>query len=202
MNKWMIPLFAALAALLASLFVYDSLPADMAVHFNNADEPDNFMSKPIAAFLNPVLIVFISWTILFSLRFEKDENRRAKAEATLPSVAAVVSLLLLAVHGAILAYNLGYDVSASAFAAFIVGSVFILIGNLLPRMPQGTYKWPKLSDTAHRELSRFQGRLMVIAGFILVAAAFLPNAYIPPVMFTLLACFILATAGKLIGVSR
>ncbi|MCR2804086.1 DUF1648 domain-containing protein [Paenibacillus soyae] len=202
MNKWIVPLFAVLAALLAGIFTYDSLPAEMAVHFNAADEPDNYISKPIALLVNPVIILFVTWSTFFTLRFEKDENKRAKGEATLPSVAGVVSLLLLAVQGAIIAYNLGYDISASAFAAFIVGSVFLLIGNLLPRMPQGTASWPKLSETAHRELARFQGRIMVIAGFLLIAASFLPKAYISPILFTLLACFIIATAGKLIGIVR
>ncbi|MEK3883623.1 DUF1648 domain-containing protein [Paenibacillus sp. PL2-23] len=202
MNKWIIPLFSAFAALLASLLVYDSLPADMAVHFSAANEPDNYMRKSFGAFLSPVLIVFVAWTVLFTARFEKDENKRAKAEAAMPTVAAAVSLLLLAIHGAILAFNLGYDISPFTVAAFAVGGVFLIIGNLLPRMPQGSTQWPRLSDASQRKFARFQGRLMVVTGFLLIVTAFLPKAYVPIIVLSLIACFALITIAALVGLSR
>lgn len=202
MNKWLLPLAATLAAVLISIFTYDSLPSEMAVHFDSGDNPDNWMSKPIAAFLSPVLILFISWTVIFSTRFEKDESKRARAEATLPTVAGAVSLMLLAMHGSIIAFNLGYDISSSTVASFIVGGVFIVMGNLLPRLPQGTFQWPKLPDDKHRQLARFQGKLMFFSGFILILAAFLPKTYTLPVFIAVLACFLTVTIIKSIVAIR
>lgn len=202
MNKWLLPLAATLAAVLISIFTYDSLPAEMAIHFDSSDNPDNWVSKPIGAFLSPVLILFISWTVIFSMRFEKDESKRARAEAALPTVAGAVALMLLAAHGSIIAFNLGYDISASTVASFIVGGVFIVLGNLLPRLPQGTFQWPKLPEVKHRQIARFQGKLMFFSGFIFILVAFLPKAYSLPVFITVLACFVVITIIKSIVAIR
>jgi uncharacterized membrane protein len=202
MKKWLLPLASTLAAVLISVFTYNSLPAEMAVHFDSADNPDNWVSRPIGAFLSPVLILFISWTVIFSIRFEKDENKRARTEAALPTVAGAVSLLLLAVHGSIIAFNLGYDIRASTIASFIVGGVFIVLGNLLPRLPQGSFQWPKLSDHKHRQIARFQGKLMVFSGLIFILLAFLPSAYSLPAFIAVLACFIAVTIVKFIAAVR
>lgn len=197
MNKWLLPLASTLAAVLLSIFTYDSLPAEIAVHFDSADNPNNWMSKPIGAFLLPVLILFTSWLVIFTVRFEKDENKRARSEATLPTIASVMSLMMLAVHCSIIAFNLGYDISASAITAFIVGGVFIVLGNLLPRLPQGSLQWPKLPDHKHRRIASFQGKLMVVSGIIFILLAFLPDAYTLPAFITFLTCFIAITAVKI-----
>lgn len=202
MNKWLIPLASTLAAVLISVFTYNSLPAEIAVHFDSADNPDNWVSKPVGAFLSPAFILVMSWIVMFSTRFEKDENKRARAEAALPTVAGTVSLMLLAAHGSIIAFNLGYDIRSSAVASFIVGAVFIVLGNLLPRLPQGRYQWPKLPDHKQRQFARFQGKLMFFSGVIFIVLAFLPGSYSTPVFLAVLACFIAVTIVKAVTAVR
>lgn len=193
MKKWFLPIASAVTAVLLSLAVYDNLPAEMAVHFNAAENPDNWFSKPFGAFFMPLLILFVSWLTLYIIKFEKDARKRSRAEMTVPAIVGALSLTLFAVHAFILSYNLGYAVSVAAFASVTVGGMFILIGNLVPRLPQSSYTWPKIPEQAQRKLARFQGRLMFVLGIGFMLLALLPQAFILPAFIGLLACFLFMT---------
>jgi uncharacterized membrane protein len=202
MKKWIFPALSVITAALISIISYERLPERMAVHFSASEMADNWMNKPFATFLLPATIVFITLIVLFSTRFEKDENKRRRMEATIGSVVAIVSATLLAVHIFVIAYNLGYEVSVAVTATLIVGFVFILIGNLLPRLPQGSMQWPKLPEPTQRNFSRFLGRLMMIVGFVFVLLFLLPTSYIFPIFFSFLMIFIIILIGSTIRFMR
>jgi uncharacterized membrane protein len=127
------------------------------------------------------------------VKFEKDENKRRRTEAVIGSITAIVSVLLLAVHVFIIAYNLGYEYGVATFATIMTGALFIMLGNLVPRLPQGSMKWPVLPGPVFQKLSRFHGQLMVILGCIFLLVAVLPSNSILPLFFLLLASFIIST---------
>ncbi|ALS25502.1 hypothetical protein IJ21_00470 [Paenibacillus sp. 32O-W] len=202
MRKWTFPLLSAVAATVVSLTVYADLPERMALHFSGSGSPDNWGGKPFGAFALPVLILLLSALIIFSVKLEKDENKRRRTEASIGAIAAVVSAVLLAVHLFIVAYNLGYDLSAAHFAAVIVGILFILMGNMAPRLTQGPLQWPKLPKHIMRKAFRFQGRVMLVLGFAFILLAWLPQSYILPAFFGLIVLFILITGGSIMFFAR
>lgn len=194
MKKWIIPVLFAVAAAIASFWNYDSLPESMVVHFGTDESPDRWMSRPFGAFLLPILILAIPFLLSLSIRMERNENKRVRAEASIGSVMAIVSFVLISVHVNLLAYNLGYKIGVASFATVIVGIMFVLLGNLLPKLP-GTKQWPKLTDDAQRKASRLQGRFMVGMGFVFILMALLPGKFLLPGFFLALAVFILVTIG-------
>jgi uncharacterized membrane protein len=202
MRKWIFPTLSAIAAVVVSIVTYERLPAEMAVHFGSSETPNDWMIKPMGAFLLPALIVFVSLMVWLGIKFEKDENKRRRIEATIGSVMAVVSATLLAVHIFIIAYNIGYELVAATVATIIVGIEFILIGNLLPRLPQGSKQWPKMSESVRRKVSRFQGRTMIILGFAFLLLSLLPSGFIFPIFFLLLTTFIVTLIGSTIHYTR
>jgi len=109
---------------------------------------------------------------------------------------------LLVVHLFIIAYNLGHAFGVSTFASIITGILFILVGNIIPRLPQGSMQWPKLPEADIRKVSRFQGRFMMIIGFAFVLLSLLPDEYIVPAFFLLLTIFILVLIGGTIRYTR
>jgi len=201
MGKWIIPIGAALTAVLVSIVTYGRLPEQMIVNFNPAQNANNWMDKSVGAFLLPALILFVAWMVQFFIRFEKDENKRKRAERTLSAIIGITSVMVLVVHGFLIAYNLGYQLSIAVFVTLLIGIVFVMIGNLIPRLPQGSYTWPKLEDSRYRRLLRFQGRLMMIFGFVFALLALLPNKFIFTLFFLLLGCFIVITIGKSVRVA-
>lgn len=202
MNKWIVPALSAVAGAAASLMLYDRLPAEMAVHFGSGGSPDNWIGKPWGAFLLPALALLIPCITYLAARLERDENKRRRAEAVNRSIMAFVSLLLLAVHVFTLVYNLGYEVSAGAFATVAVGLMFLLVGNIVPRVPQGSMQWPKLPEAAQRKAARFQGRLMMTAGAAFLLLVLLPKGWIFPAFFTVLGLFVAALIGSMTVYTR
>ncbi|WP_078544778.1 DUF1648 domain-containing protein [Litchfieldia alkalitelluris] len=183
-----LPFFIAIAI---SIVAYAHLPERMVVHFNFAENPDNWMRKPLGAFLLPIIMLLTSFIITFSVKFEKNENKRRRTKAVIGSVTAIVSMLILSVHAFIIAYNLGYDFGVATFVTIVTGALFILLGNLVPRLPQGSMQWPVLPGPVLQKVSRFHGGFMVILGCLFLLLAFLPSNYILPLFFLLLASFII-----------
>jgi len=194
MKKSMIfPLLTAVIGTIISLIVFNELPSQIAIHFSRVGTPDNWLAKPLGAFMLPVLSLVIPLFTILSVKLEKDDNKKRRAEAQLVPTVAIISALLLSVHMYILLYNLGYTLEIGFFATILVGLLFISLGNLVPRMPQGTFKWPKLPEDKHRKISRFQGRLMLVFGFVFLLLALLPNSWILPTFFPILVTFIATT---------
>lgn len=202
MKKMMIPTLFTLAALAVSLFFYSDLPESMAIHFGFSQNPDNWATRGIGAFLLPALILFIGFVIIVSFKFEKNGPNRERNEASLGSILTILSVTLFTVHCFIIAYNLGVIIPVAAFATLITGIVFILMGNVLPRLRQSSGKYPKLPEHIHTKAARFQGRLMFILGFVFLLLALLPNSYIFPVFFILLSAFIIAIFSSFFYYSR
>lgn len=202
MKKWIFPILSSITAAIISIVYYDRLPERMAVHFDASESPDNWVNKSVGGFLIPALILFVTMLVLLSAKFEKDENKRRRTEATIGSIMAIVSATLLTVHLFIITYNLGYELSISMSVTLLVGVIYILLGNLIPRLPQGSMKWPKLTETAHRKASRFQGRFMMIIGIVMLFASFLPTSYILYAFFFLISSFIIGLISSSIHYSR
>lgn len=199
MRKWFVPIVTSIIAIIISIAAYDGLPSQMVV---NLGESNTLMDKRIAVSLMPILILVLSWITLFLIRIEKDENKRKRTELMVSAINSIASMVLLAAHGFIIAYNLDYQLNFAVFVTLVVGSTFVLIGNLLPRLPKGTYEWPKFENTSHRQLMRFLGKLMVGFGLIFIILALIPGSYIFPMFFVLLGCFIVITTGKSIYVAQ
>jgi uncharacterized membrane protein len=202
MKKWMTPIITSLTGSLVSLIVYTRLPESMAVHFGPSGSPDNWVNKPIGAFLLPALILLVTALVMFTIRFEKDENKRRRIQASIGSITAIISGLLLAVHLLIITYNLGYELSIAKFATIIIGILFIMLGNLVPRLTQGSMQWPKLPQAMERKAARFLGKFMFILGFGFLLISLLPSPYIFPAFFVLLSIFVITVAGSMLSYTR
>ncbi|MBW7475567.1 DUF1648 domain-containing protein [Paenibacillus oenotherae] len=202
MKKWITPLLSAFAAAIISLVVYNELPSKMVMHFNQMASPDNLIAKPLGAFLMPALALLIPASVFLASKLERDENKRRRAEAVNAPVAAMLSIMLLAVHTFLILYNLGYEIRVGLFVTVLVGILFILMGNLVPRIPQGIFQWPKLPEDIHRKASRFQGRLMMASGVIFLFAALLPNAWIMPAFILFISAFVITMFSGMMYFAR
>lgn len=118
----------AAAALAAGLALWDALPAEMAIHFSASGTPDNYVSKPLAVAVVPVLTVA---TVLFmeaAGRFDPPDDPRV-----LDVVKVATAGLLVAVQGFVLAWNLGYDVPFGLFLAGIAVWAVAVVGYTVAR---------------------------------------------------------------------
>ena len=195
LKRWGIPAAAALIAAAISLYYYAELPEMMAVHFGPSDEPDRYMNKAFGAFLMPVIMLFVTAVTNASAKLERDESKRRRFEGVNDTVNVVVVVLLLAVHLLTVGFNLGYAIRISLFVPLAVGLVFIAVGNVLPRAPQGTLKAFRMKEEHYAKYARFHGRFMVVAGFLMLLSTLLPGEAGMYFMFFVIAALLISVIG-------
>ncbi len=162
--------------------LWERLPDTMAIHFNIHNEPDNFASKGFVVFGLPVLMAVMQGFSCFvtdinSVRHGESQKLERVAKGIIP----VVSILL---QMATLGYALGWDIDIRRVAGLIVGVMFIVLGNYLPKLDY--IKHYKLDTEKARKINRFAGFEMVIMGLL-----FLVSLLLPPVATVICLCLLI-----------
>jgi uncharacterized membrane protein len=186
-KRWMgLVLIAASVAF--SVAIYSKLPEQVATHYGVNGAADGWSSRSFAAFGLPLLMFF-----LFSLlqALPKILPRRENVERfqdTYWTITTIVIAFLSMTHVMTLGIALGWRVNVETFMLVGIGALFVLLGNLMPRVKSNWLlgirtPWTLDSETVWRETHRIGGRTMVAGGIVTMIAAFLPQAIKPWVAF-------------------
>ncbi|CAG0972780.1 partial Immunity protein SdpI, partial [Anaerolineae bacterium] len=172
MRKWL-PLIVIVGTLVFTAAVFDRLPERMVTHWNAAGEPDGYGSRFMGAFLLP-LVVLGMWGLMLVLpkldpRQANIEKFRGSYEALMLAVVAV----MCALHVSILGTALGWPIEVHRAAPILIGALFIVLGNLLPRFRSNFFfgirtPWTLSSETAWLRTHRLGGWVMGGLGLALV----------------------------------
>lgn len=159
-----------LLPILLGLALWNRLPDTMAIHFNLNNEPDGFASKGFTVFGLPFLMALIQifCCIVNDINANKHGERKKFTRVT-KSIIPVMTVILQTVT---LGYGLGWDLDIRKVAALIVGSVFLAIGNYLPKFDY--IKNYDLNTERARKINRFIGFASVIMGILFLISIFLP----------------------------
>jgi len=196
-KRWY-PLLLALIGVVASLAVYRRLPESMAVHWDMDGNPNGWMPRAIGAFFAPVFLLVL-WQLMRVLpRIDPREPNYVRFGAAYDTIVAAALLLVLATHGIVLAEALGYHVAVARVVPALVGVLFVVIGNVMPRMRPNWWfgvrtPWTLSNDRVWARTHRLAGFTMTAAGLVMIGAALaLPARFGIPV---LLAAAVAATVG-------
>lgn len=180
-NNFRVLLFSSVICLLPillSLVYYNDLPAQIAVHWNNAGDPDSFVPKAVACFGLPLLLLAIN---LFSKWFLYSDPKRENTSQAMQLFAAwtppVLSLVLVPVT---LFIAMGVNIPISLVASLLVGIVLLVCGNYLPKSRQNYtigIKLPWTLDNADNwnKTHRLAGYLWMGGGVVFIIGAFIPE---------------------------
>ena len=170
--KWkslIISCFVCIAAIIPGIILWDKLPDQMAIHFDIYNNPDNFSSKAFAVFFLPVLMAFVQASCCFINDINAHKHgERVKFTLVTKSIVPSLTVILQLVT---LGYNLGWNLNIQKIVAVIVGMVFLLIGNYMPKFDY--IKNYDLDADISRKINRFIGFEMVIMGILFIISAFL-----------------------------
>lgn len=198
MRKW-IPLLVIVVAFAASAAVYSDLPERMPTHWNRTGEVDGWTPLPWGAFLLPVMLGVMLAIFYLLPKIDPRAPKFAKFRTTYEIVIVATMVFLLGVHLVILATALGRHVPVNRVMPIGVGILFMVIGNLFPRMRPNWVvgvrtPWTLASDRVWDRTHRFGGRVFVAAGVLVVAG----SLFAPSLAYRfLIGC---ATAASLIAV--
>ena len=116
-----------LLPILIGVYYYDVLPEQIAVHFNVSGEPDNFVSKTHAIIGVPIFLAIVQIIISLVVDFDKTPKKGALI------IKGIIPLISVLVQGGIVAYALDNNFNVTQLTAFVIGIVFIILGNYLPK---------------------------------------------------------------------
>lgn len=190
--KWknfIITSLVCLFPILLGVALWDKLPETMAIHFDINNNPDNFASKEFAIFGIPLLMVLLQFVccIINDLNaYYKGE--RVKFTRVTKWIIPVMSIVL---QGATIGFSLGWMTDVRKVAAGVVGTMFLVLGNYLPKFDY--IKNYDLDTDKARKINRFLGVETVIMGVL-----FLLSIFLPPIVTT--ACIILLIPYAIISI--
>ena len=197
-GKLLISSIVILLPILVGLARWNDLPQRMAVHWDFNGAPDNWLGKGFTVFAMPLILLAVQWLCVVVTSLDpKNKDQSRKAMGLVFWLCPIISLFA---NGAIYAAALGLKFNVSVLAPLVVGLMFVVIGNYLPKCKQNytvgiKIIWTLDSEENWNATHRFAGKVWVIGGVLLLLCAFLPAASIP---YVLIPCLTLMVGAPIL----
>ena len=170
-----------LIPMLIGLLLWNQLPDTIPTHWDINGEVDGWSSKAFAVFFFPGLLLAVHWLCVFaSCADPKSKNYHPKMISLVLWICPVLGLVLNS-----LTYTaaLGYQVNVEIIMPLLVGLMFIIIGNLLPKCRQSytlgiKRPWTLNNEENWNKTHRFGGKVWVAGGVVLLSTAVWGNFWL------------------------
>ena len=171
------------------LLLWDKFPETMAIHFGFNGLANGFATSSFAIFVPPVIMLAVQWICILANAFDKRNAERNQKMQTL--VLWIIPALSILSSCGIYALALELEFSPTAWTVMIMGLIFAVLGNYMPKTrmnPTMGIKvwWAYTSEENWNATHRFAGKLWVVGGLILALCFWLPNLWAMVAMFSIL----------------
>ena len=165
-----------LLPILAGLILWNRLPDTIATHFGNDNVANGWSSKPFVVFAMPLLLLGLHLFILFVTM--NDPKRKNISEKMFGFLIWFVTVLSVFIFSITYCNALGMNVNIGMAVNIIVGIVFLVIGNYLPKCKQNytagiRIPWTLNSTENWNRTHRLAGWLFMLGGILFFLNAFL-----------------------------
>ena len=157
--------------MLIGIICWDRLPDVMATHFGMNNEANGFSSKAFAVFGLPAVLLAVLWLGAFVTSHDpKKQNISPKMFTLMLWIAPVISLVVAATMYPV---NLGYELDIAFFGELLLGLMFIIVGNYLPKARQNytigiKIPWTLANEENWNRTHRLAGFLWMICGAVMI----------------------------------
>jgi uncharacterized membrane protein len=185
--EWAIWGFSALP-LVATLVLYQWLPANIPLHWNMAGEIDGYGTRA-EAFLIPAITLLVSALLKWMPRLDPKQDNYNKFSAGYNALRLVLALFLCIVTGVTLLASFAPErIDVPTIVCAGVGMLFCVFGNFMPTFKFNYFcgirtPWTLASENVWRSTHRMAGPLWVIGGALLLVGSFILHG---AALFTLL----------------
>lgn len=188
MGKLIIGSIIILLPIAAGLILWDKLPGTFVSHWNAQGEADGFAGKDMMIFGVPLIFLALQWLCVIATAADpKNKNQSPKAFNLVLWIMPVFSVIISAIMYSI---ALGAELNITVIVTALIGVMFIIIGNYLPKCRVNHTIGIKLPWTINDEevwnrTHRFTSWFWVAGGVIMVISAFLITKWAIGVMMAL-----------------
>lgn len=181
-----------LLPIVAGLYLWNTLPEQVPSHWDVNGEIDGWSSKPFFVFGLPCIMLAFQW--LCVLGTAADPKKANHSGKVLHLVLWIIPVLSIVLGAMTYMTALGHTVRVEVIMPLIIGLVFTIIGNYLPKCKQSYTVGIKIPWTLHSEENwnrthRFAGRLWLVCGLGIMLTAFVGGfwLFLPIVLVMVLA---------------
>ena len=178
MRKWYPPI-VALAVVIFTAAVYGRIPERIPVHWGINGQVDRYGSRVEGALLMPVLML-VTWALMRALpTIDPRRENYSKFAGTYELFVNAVLTTFALMHVAIIGAALGWPVSIARVIPALVGMLFLILGNALPRARPNWWfgirtPWTLTNERVWARTHRVGGYLLAASGATFMLAALLP----------------------------
>ncbi len=181
--KWqlLVSSLLVLAPMAAGAIFWNDLPDLMPHHVNMAGEVDNRGSKAFVVFGIPLIMLAIHWLCLVITG--KDMKNKDQSRKVMSVVMWILPVMSLFVSGLVYSIAMGEVLSVYRLLPLLLGALFIVIGNYLPKCKQNftigiKIKWTLISEKNWNATHRYAGKVWVAGGIGMLACTALPMSLV------------------------
>lgn len=165
-----------LLPILVGVILWKDLPASLPSHFGLDGQADGFSSKLEVVFLIPLLMLGLHFFAVVVTSLDPKASHVSPKMKTLIYwlVPLISGLVQLSIYGA----AFGLIGNSTRIGLMMVGIVFLVVGNYLPKTKQNytvgiRLPWTLDSEENWNKTHRLAGRLWVLGGLIILVNGFL-----------------------------
>ena len=181
-----------LLPIVAGLYLWDTLPEQVPSHWDVNGEIDGWSSKPFFVFGLPSIMLAAQW--LCVLGTAADPKKANHSDKVLHLVLWIIPVLSIVLSAMTYMVVLGHTVRVELIMPLILGLLFTIIGNYLPKCKQSytvgiKIPWTLNSEENWNRTHRFAGRLWLVCGLGIMLTAFFGGfwVFLPIVLIMVLA---------------
>ena len=195
MKKKILKYLLMAAPFLMILAVYNKLPAEVPMHWNIHGEIDRYGSRNelfLIAGINVFLGVFMSAVA----KIDPKQKNYTKFRETYDWMVIWTLGFMTVLMGVVLTETMQPGtINISKVACIMVGILFIVLGNVMPKVKQNFFTgvktpWALSSEAVWNKTQRLGGKSMVLGGVLILFSGFLSNGKATAFLIILIAILI------------
>lgn len=168
--------FICLLPMIAAAVVYDQLPEQMVTHWNGSGVPDGYSPKAFACFGLPGIMAGVN--LLVNFLMENDPKRKNYSQSLRTLMKFLIPVLTVIIGFVTIGTGLGKELNVEMILPFMIGILFIVIGNYLPKCKQNytmgiKCPWTLNSEENWNRTHHMGGYLFILAGILMILAGFI-----------------------------
>ena len=158
------------------LILWDRLPDTIATHWGADGEANGWSDKVHAVFFLPCMLAVIH--LIAAAVVLADPKRKNIHRKPMMLTLWIVPVISLITNGSTYVIALGADLNMSVFLCLVIGIVFILLGNYMPKLQQNytvgiKVPWTLNSEENWNRTHRLAGKMFVLGGIIIAVSGFI-----------------------------
>ncbi|MBB6176940.1 putative membrane protein [Anoxybacillus tengchongensis] len=182
MKKYWMIIILILCSYVSSLLAIPYLPNEVAIHWNVAGEPDDFMNKWWGVLLFPLLLTGMTFLLIYLPKIDPRKENYEKFEKVYRIFLHVLVIFFVSLHVVTLAYNIGISVQVDVVVPLGVGLLFIVLGNYMPKIKPNYFfgirtPWTLANEVVWQKTHRVGGKVFVIMGVLITLTIFVESVW-------------------------